>query len=61
MKRIPPELFKSEMKRKGWTRRELAIRWGKSETWISKIVNNIERDQHWNDALNGLPEKEKSR
>lgn len=50
------EEFKAEMKRKGWSRAALALRWGKSETWISKISNDAERDQHWNDALIGLPQ-----
>ncbi|ECO4312753.1 helix-turn-helix transcriptional regulator [Salmonella enterica] len=49
--------FKAEMKRKGWSRSALAERWGKSETWISKIASDADRDQHWNDALVGLPEK----
>lgn len=49
------EEFKAEMKRKGWSRAALAVRWNKSETWISKIANDAERDQHWNDALAGLP------
>lgn len=49
--------FKAEMKRKGWSRTDLAQRWEKSEAWISKITNNPLRDQHWNDALIGLPEK----
>ncbi|HCU2476444.1 TPA: XRE family transcriptional regulator, partial [Citrobacter freundii] len=47
--------FKAEMKRKGWTRQALAQRWGKSERWISNISGNEEREQHWNDALAGLP------
>ncbi|EKM5066644.1 XRE family transcriptional regulator [Cronobacter turicensis] len=51
------EEFKAEMKRKGWSRPALAARWGKSETWISKIAGNPNRDQHWNDALAGLPVK----
>ncbi|QKJ89273.1 transcriptional regulator (plasmid) [Paramixta manurensis] len=51
------EQFKAEMKRKGWSRNALAERWGKSETWISKIVNDDARAQQWNDALSGLPDK----
>lgn len=47
--------FKAEMKRKGWSRSALAERWEKSETWISKIVNDDNRAQQWNDALAGLP------
>ncbi|PVZ84200.1 transcriptional regulator [Serratia sp. S1B] len=50
-----PKEFKAEMKRKGWSRSSLAERWQKSETWISKVVNDNNREQHWNDALAGLP------
>ncbi|MEG7665019.1 XRE family transcriptional regulator [Hafnia paralvei] len=51
------EWFKTEIKLKGWSMKALAVRWGKSETWISKIANNPARDQHWNDAVQGLPIK----
>lgn len=51
------EEFKAEMKRKGWSRSALAERWNKSETWISKIANDDDRAQQWNDALAGLPER----
>lgn len=51
------EAFRAEMKRKGWSRSALAVRWNKSETWISKIANDNNRAQHWNDALAGLPDK----
>ncbi|AXK38531.1 XRE family transcriptional regulator [Crenobacter cavernae] len=54
-KRLTPDEFKAEFKRRGWTGRALAARWGKSETWISKIASNPERDQHWDDAVRGLP------
>lgn len=53
------EEFKAEMKRKGWSRSALAERWNKSETWISKIANDGDRAQQWNDALAGLPSIEK--
>ena len=55
VKPLLPDEFKAEMKRKGWTGRALAVRWGKSETWISKIASNPERDTHWDDAVRGLP------
>ncbi|WP_411703869.1 XRE family transcriptional regulator [Edaphovirga cremea] len=59
MEQYSPAWFKAEMKRKGWSRRDLALRWGKTETWISKITNNPQRDQYWNDAIVGLPDKRK--
>jgi hypothetical protein len=58
-KRLTPDEFKAEFKRRGWTGRALAIRWSKSETWISKIASNPDRDTHWDDAVMGLPECKK--
>lgn len=51
---MPPEQFKSEYRRKGWTGRALAERWGKSEAWISKLGSDPQRDLHWDDAVRGL-------
>lgn len=53
---MTPEQMKEAIKQRGWTNRSLAERWGKSETWISKIVNNPERDRMWDDAVRGLPQ-----
>lgn len=33
----------------------LAARWGCSEVWVSKIINDENRKVQWNDAINGLP------
>ncbi|MBA1250213.1 Uncharacterised protein [Pseudomonas luteola] len=52
---MTPLEVKSFIKQKGWTGRALAARWGKSETWVSKIINNPERDLAWDDAIRGLP------
>lgn len=51
------EEFKAVMKRKGWSNLALGERWDMSQTWVSKIINNNSRPQHWNDALAGLPDK----
>lgn len=54
-----PDEFKKMMKEKGWTNKELAIRWSISATWVSKLINIPERrDKHWDDALEGLPTKD---
>lgn len=53
--RLPPDEFKAEFKRRGWTGRALAKRWGKSETWVSKIASDPDRGPHWDDAVRGLP------
>lgn len=58
--RLSVEQIKMILKKKGWTIRELATRWNKSETWISKLFNDCNRDSHWDDSINGLPYKPKS-
>ncbi len=55
VQRMTPEEFQAEYRRRGWTGRALAARWGKSETWISKIAKDPERGMHWDDAVRGLP------
>lgn len=54
---MTPQDIKILLLQKGWTQKELAERWGKSYRYINSVVNNPNRDQLWNDALNGLPEK----
>jgi len=46
---------KAEMSARGWTNRALAERWGCTEVYVSKIVNNESRRQWFNDAILGLP------
>lgn len=47
--------IKQIAREKGWTNRALAARWDRSETWISKILNDPDRHQQWDDAVMGLP------
>ncbi|MDN4882411.1 hypothetical protein, partial [Escherichia coli] len=53
--RMTPAEFKAAYKSKGWTGRLLAERWSYSVAWISKVGNDPERDQIWDDAVRGLP------
>lgn len=53
--KFAPVDLKVHIKQRGWTGRALSRRWGKSETWISKIINDQGRDQDWDDAFRGLP------
>jgi len=53
--RMTPAEFKAAYKSKGWTGRLLAERWSYSVAWISKVGNDPERDQIWDDAIRGLP------
>ncbi|MGO4801058.1 hypothetical protein ACEN2T_17410 [Pseudomonas sp. W22_MBD1_FP4] len=60
--RLSPQEFKDLMKEKGWTGRALALRWGKTAVWISKVINDEDREPHWDDAVRGLQKaKKKSR
>ena len=56
---LSPDEFKAEYRRRGWTNRTLAARWGKSESWFSKLASNPQRGMHWDDAVRGLPFKNK--
>lgn len=58
--RLSPSEFKSCYKSKGWSGRSLALRWGVSASWVSKVVNNGSREQHWDDAVIGLPNAPKN-
>lgn len=53
--RLSPQDYKELMKEKGWTGRALALRWRKTAVWISKVINDEDREPHWDDALRGLP------
>ncbi|WP_245960676.1 MULTISPECIES: hypothetical protein [Pseudomonas] len=52
---MSPEEMKAELKRKGWTNKDLSVRWKVSATWVSKIINDPERSPHYDDAVRGLP------
>lgn len=56
VQRLTPEEFKAEYRRRGWSGKALAARWGKHPVSLSKIVNDPERPAHWDDAVKGLPE-----
>jgi hypothetical protein len=53
--RLPPDEFKAEYQRRGWTGITLAQRWGKSAEYVSRIGKDPSRDMVWDDAVRGLP------
>ena len=55
--RLSTQGIKKILKEKNWTMKEVAMRWNRSETWMSKIVNDENRDLYWEDAFKGLPSK----
>lgn len=60
-RRLTPDEFRMAVLLRGWTYRSLAERWNMSENWISKLARNPERPLHYDDALNGLPKRQKGR
>lgn len=56
IQKLTPNQFKARYRGKGWTGVALAQRWGKGREWISRIANDSARDQHWDDAVEGLPD-----
>lgn len=55
--RLTTQGIKKLLKDKNWTMKEVAIRWNRSESWMSKIVNDEGRELYWEDAFRGLPSK----
>lgn len=49
--------FKAEYRGRGWSNKELAVRWKKHPNSLSRIVNDEDRDLHWDDAVRGLTPK----
>lgn len=49
------ESIKILLRDKNWLLKQVAERWELSEKYVSRIVNNAERDKHWEDAFRGLP------
>lgn len=52
---LTAEGIKRILKDKRWTMRQVAERWGITERHISRVVNDTEREKHWEDAVRGLP------
>lgn len=55
--RLSTQGIKKILKEKNWTMKEVATRWNRSESWMSKIVNDENRELYWEDAFKGLPSK----
>ncbi len=53
--RMHPSEFKAEARRRGWTSRLLAARWGVSETYVNRTGRDTQRPPKWDDALRSLP------
>ncbi|MCE0828932.1 hypothetical protein LVQ78_23355 [Buttiauxella sp. A2-C2_NF] len=55
--RLSTQGIKEMLKEKDWSMKEVAVRWNRSESWMSKIVNDENRELYWEDAFKGLPSK----
>jgi len=55
---LHPQQIKKLVKDRGWVMVDVAARWGVSVTWMSRLVNDRERSQHYDDAFTGLPQRE---
>lgn len=55
--RLSTQAIKKILKEKNWTMKEVAVRWNRSESWMSKVVNDEQRELYWEDAFKGLPSK----
>lgn len=53
--RLSPEEFDAVLASKGWTKKDVAARWGVTPVWVSNISRDKDRAPHWDDAVLGLP------
>lgn len=52
---MAPDVFKSEINRRGWHFKSLAIRWGMSERRVRQIIADADRPRYYDDAVIALP------
>ena len=52
---MAPDVFKAEIKRRGWRFNALAIRWGMSERRVRQIIADADRPRYYDDAVTALP------
>ncbi len=53
---LTPDEFKAAYKARGWNGRMLAIRWNMTASGVSRLVNDLDRSPHWDEAVRSLPE-----
>lgn len=54
-----PAEFRALIRWKGWSHKDLADYWQVSAVHVSRIVNDPARALHWNDAVMGLPRRDR--
>lgn len=52
---LTPDEFKVLVKSKGWSYRDLAVRWSITPSYVTRLAQNEQRPVHWDDAVRGLP------
>lgn len=55
--RLTREEWDAVLRSKGWSKKEVAQRWGVSPVWVSNISRSADRAPHWDDAVLGLPHR----
>lgn len=53
--RLSPERFRQVITSRGWRMADVAWRWGISPEHLSRLVADLGRASHWDDAVLGLP------
>lgn len=57
MNKLTAAEIKCLVKSKGWQLQEIAAIWGMTKNSMSRIVNNPDRKQLYDDAFNGIAHK----
>jgi hypothetical protein len=52
---MPPDVFKAEIRRRGWEIDLLAVRWGMSKRRVHQIIADADRPRYYDDAVTALP------
>jgi len=52
---LSPEAYQAAIAEKGWPTNLLAKRWGLSERGLNKLISNVNRGRHYDDAVKVLP------
>lgn len=52
---MAPDVFKAEIKRRGWETESLAIRWAMTRRRVHQIIADADRPRYYDDAVMALP------
>lgn len=52
---MAPDMYRAELKARGWTNEMLAKRWGMTTRRVQQVIADVDRNRYYDDALNALP------